>query len=133
MIRDTYKAIIALLLVTGYAGYSIHIYTDLPQASGTVDARVEQGKKLWQSYNCIACHQIYGLGGYLGPDLTNTYSLKGAAYIRAFLESGTNVMPNFNLSNEEMDALTAYMKDIDKTGNAAPSSFKLHLNGTIEQ
>lgn len=133
MFRESHKALIALLLVTGYAGYSIHIYTDLPQANVEQHIQVEKGKKLWQSYNCIACHQVYGLGGYLGPDLTNTYSLKGPAYIKAFLESGTNVMPDFNMNNEEMEALLAYMEDMDRTGIASPSSFKLRLNGTIEQ
>ena len=40
------------------------------------------GKVLYQKYNCTACHQIYGLGGFLGPDLTIVVSQqgKGEAY-----------------------------------------------------
>lgn len=133
MLRDTYKVMIVVLLLIGYAGYSINIYTDLPQENLKHNVQVEKGKQLWQSYNCIACHQVYGLGGFLGPDLTNTFSLKGPAYIKAFLQTGTNVMPDFNLNDEEIEAIITYMKDIDRTGIAAPSSFKLRLNGTIEQ
>ncbi len=39
-----------------------------------VGAPAAAGKLLYQKYNCQACHQIYGLGGYMGPDLTNVYS-----------------------------------------------------------
>ena len=58
---------------------------------------------VWQKYNCQSCHQLYGLGGYLGPDLTNVYSAKGKGelFIKAFLHAGTKQMPSFDLSKEE--------------------------------
>ncbi|MCH7870146.1 MAG: c-type cytochrome, partial [Planctomycetes bacterium] len=31
----------------------------------------KSGLAIWRENNCQACHQIYGYGGFLGPDLTN--------------------------------------------------------------
>jgi len=76
------------------------------------------GQQLWQNNNCWSCHQVYGLGGYLGPDLTNVYSSphKGPNYIKAFLNSGIKSMPKFNFSENEKNAIVAYLKLIDSTG-----------------
>ena len=73
----------------------------------SVTEETSNGKMIWQQYNCTACHQVYGLGGYLGPDLTNTFSLKGPEYIAAFLKSGTVTMPDFHLKENEIDALNS--------------------------
>ena len=50
------------------------------------------GKLIWQKYNCQSCHQIYSLGGYLGPDLTNVYSKynKSEEVLKHFFKGGTN-------------------------------------------
>ena len=97
------------------------------------DQEACDGKMVWQHYNCNACHQIYGLGGYLGPDLTNEYSLKGKDVINAFLISGTSTMPVFHMSEKEMNDLVAFLKDVDRTGSADPRTFTIYPNGTIEQ
>jgi nitric oxide reductase subunit C len=78
---------------------------------------VSLGKQLYQQYNCSACHQIFGLGGYLGPELTTAYSDKnrGEAYMRAMLQVGGNRMPNFHLAPQQIDALIAYLKYVDTT------------------
>ena len=67
------------------------------------------GQQLFQESNCIACHQFYGLGGYMGPDLTNVISNRGEAYSRAFISAGTASMPNFGLNQEEVTALVAFL------------------------
>ncbi|HEY0678577.1 MAG TPA: cytochrome c, partial [Chitinophagaceae bacterium] len=72
------------------------------------------------------------LGGYLGPDLTNVYSQKGPLLIKAFLQNGTPVMPNFHLSNNEIEALTAYLKHIDASGKSDPRTFTINIDGTIQ-
>lgn len=48
---------------------------------------VVQGKRVFQSYNCMGCHTIVGNGAYLGPDLTKLYGKAGPAWIAAFLPS----------------------------------------------
>ncbi len=127
------KSIILGLFITGFLFYSFYLYATLPKTSKFLTNNTERGKSTWQQYNCTACHQVYGLGGFLGPDLTNTYSKKGPEYIKAFLLKGTSVMPDFNLSDNEINSLLDYMKNIDASGNADPRSFIINRDGTIEQ
>ena len=61
--------------------------------------------------------QIYGLGGYLGPELTTVISQKnkGESYARSFIKSGTQKMPDFHLNDLEVNALVEYLKYVDET------------------
>jgi len=47
----------------------------------------KEGKKVFQSYNCMGCHTIVGNGAYFGPDLTDTYATVGPAWLAAYLPS----------------------------------------------
>ncbi len=133
MPRNHYKIVLFSLLCLSYISYSGYIYSSGPGAPHTADALADHGKKIWQENNCIACHQVYQLGGYLGPDLTNAYSQKGPAYIKAFLENGTEIMPDFGLSPDEITALIAYLQQIDVTGTADPRSFTISNSGMTHQ
>lgn len=130
---DRQRISVLMLLLSSFLCYSFYLYSDLPVKRINQDREAAAGKLSWQKYNCNACHQVYGLGGYLGPDLTNTYSLKSPAYITAFLQSGTATMPNFHLNGQEMNALLAYLQNIDASGKADPRTFTINTNGTIEQ
>ncbi len=97
-----------------------------------VEPEALKGKMIWQEKNCTACHQLYGLGGFLGPDLTNVYSTMGPEYIKAFARNGTSIMPAFALSDEELSFLTAFLQHVDATGHSDPRQFKISLDGTID-
>jgi len=127
------KNITAASLVVTFLFYSFHLYSSLPVKGKTVTEETSKGKLIWQQYNCNACHQVYGLGGYLGPDLTNVYSVRGSAYIQAFLKNGTTIMPNFQLTGREITDLTAFLESIDASGKSDPKTFSLKYDGTIEQ
>lgn len=133
MLTDKNKITVVIFLLIAFLGYSFFIYASLPSKAAKATIEVQTGKMVWQKYNCNSCHQVYGLGGYLGPDLTNVYSTKGADYIEAFLVSGTTIMPNFNLNKQEVETLIAYLQNIDASGKADPRTFKLNYDGTIEQ
>ncbi|WP_169051715.1 cytochrome c [Flavobacterium sp. H122] len=92
------------------------------------------GQQLWQKNNCFNCHQLYGLGGYLGPDLTNIYSNpnKGPGYIRAMLKSGVKTMPVFHFSKQETDALLSFLKEVDKTGQYPNYNANMKPDGWVE-
>jgi len=114
------KLAIFLFLLFTSAIYTLLIYT---KGTNCADERLLnqqalEGKMLFQEYNCQACHQIYGLGGYMGPDLTNVISSpgKGELYAYAIIQNGTGKMPNFHLNEREIKNITAYLGAIDKTG-----------------
>jgi nitric oxide reductase subunit C len=130
---DIRKTVIAITLLTAFLCYSFFLYAKLPMQHHFLTPQADRGKQLWQELNCGACHQIYGLGGYLGPDLTNVYSLRGPDYIKSFLTNGTPSMPAFHLSDEESLSLLAYLQHIDSTGVSDPRSFIIYYDGTIEQ
>ncbi len=92
-----------------------------------------KGQELWQKNNCISCHQIYGLGGYLGPDLTNIASnpKKGIQYAKAFFNSGIKAMPKFNFSEEEKNQLATFLKEIDETGYYPNKKAEIKSNGWV--
>ena len=92
-----------------------------------------QGEILWQKSNCTACHQLYGLGGYLGPDLTNVISRpgKGPNYVKAFLNSGVKAMPLFHFSEKEKDDIVAFLSHVDKTGYFPNTDAVLQNNGWV--
>jgi mono/diheme cytochrome c family protein len=47
----------------------------------------DDGKHVFQSYNCMGCHTMVGNGAYFGPDLTEEYRKAGPAWLAAFLPS----------------------------------------------
>jgi nitric oxide reductase subunit C len=133
MSSDKRKLTIFLLLAIAFLSYSFYIYSALPVANYGSSNESRKGKMIWQQYNCNACHQVYGLGGYLGPDLTNVYSLRGPAYINAFLSTGTVSMPNFQLTTEEKNNLIHWLKEIDSSGSSDLKTFRINYDGSIEQ
>jgi nitric oxide reductase subunit C len=133
MVNDRNKLLIFLLLFTGFLSYSFIIYTTVESEGIVVSTEAAQGKLLWQKYNCGSCHQFYGLGGHLGPDLTNVYSKRSPEYISAFLKTGTPVMPNFHLSETEIKALLSFLEQTNASGSADPRTYRLKYDGTIIQ
>ena len=93
----------------------------------------KKGKIAFQRHNCIACHQVYGLGGFMGPDLTNSMSTGNnkEAIARAYLKVGTLKMPNFELSEEEIEQLISYLKYLDEASIYPVVDFEISPLGTI--
>lgn len=98
-----------------YCCYSIWVYSKGTATAREMSSSEIAGKELFQQYNCQTCHQIYGMGGYLGPDLTYAISDKrrGEFYVKAILKSGGSRMPNFNLSDDAIEKITTYLKYVD--------------------
>lgn len=97
--------------------------------------KATKGRLIWQKYNCQSCHQLYGLGGYLGPDLTNTYrKINGSQEVlHYFLTSGNKQMPSFQLTSEEEQLLLDFLKFTNESGSADPRDYETLSNGMIEQ
>ena len=81
--------------------------------------QVAMGKMVWEENDCIGCHTLLGEGAYFAPELGNVYKRFGNSTdaIKAFIKSrpkdgvpGRRSMPQFNLSEEELDAIAAFLK-----------------------
>ena len=127
--------LIITVLVFLFSIYNFFVYTsENIQAPIKLNPEASLGLQIWQENNCWSCHQIYGLGGYLGPDLTNIYSNpnKGESYIKSFLNTGVLSMPKFNFTEEEKNAIVAYLKHIDSTGYFPNYNAKINYSGWVE-
>lgn len=127
---------IYVTMCTLFIVYSFSIYLQ-PYFKNTVadTTDIAAGRIVWQKNNCQTCHQLYGLGGYLGPDLTDVYSApgKGKDFIKAMLTTGIKQMPAFHLSDQEFTQLTAFLKSVDESGNSDPRKFTKLKTGMIEE
>lgn len=127
--------IVIIVLVSLFAIYNSIVYT---QGTSNTAPKLSQnaiiGEKIWQDNNCTACHQLYGLGGYLGPDLTNVYShpSKGPNYIKAMINSGIKAMPKYDLSEEEKEHLVSFLKNVDQSGFYPNYNAKWNRIGWVE-
>lgn len=72
------------------------------------------GEALYQRLGCSNCHQIRGIGGTSGPDLTNIGSRQAKAWLFGFLKDPAKVrpgtaMPAVKATDAEIEALTDYL------------------------
>lgn len=131
--RIFFWSLFLLFIIDGIVIYSSGSDNDPAQKFLTEGAK--KGKLLFQEYNCISCHQLYGLGGYMGADLTNVMSAKGKGevFVKTFIQYGTKGMPNFHLTESEVNSLTEYLNYVDKTGISPVRNFEIKYDGTITQ
>lgn len=81
--------------------------------------QVAAGKLVWERNNCIGCHTLLGEGAYFAPELGNVYTRFGNSTeaIKIFIKSrpaegvpGRRSMPQFNLTEEELEAVAQFLK-----------------------
>jgi nitric oxide reductase subunit C len=84
-----------------------------------ITEKVALGKKVWEDNDCIGCHTLLGEGAYFAPELGNVYKRFGNSTeaIIGFIKSrpangipGRRSMPQFNLSDEELEAVAEFLK-----------------------
>ena len=80
--------------------------------------KVALGKLVWEENDCIGCHTLLGEGAYYAPELGNVYDRFGKSKeaIMAFIKGrpvegipGRRSMPQFNLSDEELEAVAEFL------------------------
>jgi len=95
--------------------------TRLPERDnrGEITEQVALGKLVWEENNCVGCHTLLGEGAYFAPELGNVYQRFGNSTeaIKAFIASrpkegvpGRRSMPQFNLNEQELDAIAEFLK-----------------------
>ncbi len=123
-----------LIFLLFYFIYSFFIYTQEAEsiaANKIITPLAYEGRLVFQKYNCISCHQLYGLGGYLGTDLTNVTSKKGAYYVSAVIKNGMLKMPNLNVEDKEIISLIEFLSFVDSSGVSPVIEFETEWYGII--
>lgn len=111
----------ALLIFIALTFDTVH---QIPERSNEVDMTesVVAGKKLWEDNNCVGCHTLIGEGAYYAPELMNVYQRRGASnevtfkgYMQGWMAAqpldapDRRKMPQFNLTNEQVDNLSDFL------------------------
>lgn len=90
---------------------------------------VRHGKEVWERNSCINCHTLHGEGAYFAPELGNVMTRWGVtddpegAYemLDGWMQAqpsgieGRRQMPRFELTEEEMRALSEFLRWADET------------------
>ncbi len=82
------------------------------------------GAQLIVQYDCRSCHQIGGEGALKAPNLngiTQRISDPAQVTLRLWLQNpravkGNTAMPNFHLSDSEIEAIIVYLTQVDSQG-----------------
>ena len=117
------QEIILGVLVLVYISVSVVAYTDFPKEAEQqpLSDLEREGLALWRTNNCQVCHQLYGMGGFLGPDLTNRVTDETPdSEVSWILASGSRQMPAFDLQLAEQEALFAFLRAVNRTGQSLP-------------
>jgi nitric oxide reductase subunit C len=111
----------SLFFVLVFLGLTFHTTRALPERDHreNITEQVVRGKQLWEENNCIGCHTLLGEGAYFAPELGNVYQRFGnnKEAIKGFIRSrppegvpGRRSMPQFNFTDEELEALAEFLK-----------------------
>lgn len=81
------------------------------------ESSVQNGQRIFSERKCAACHTLQGTGGKVGPDLSTVGATRDEAWLKAFLSNPKSVYPNtimppFRGTDEERDALAAYLRSL---------------------
>src|SRR5450830_1810362 len=106
-------------------------------ARSNVDQLTEsviRGKGVWERNNCVGCHTLLGEGAYFAPELGNVFKRRGGdegfkPFLHAWMKMqplglpGRRAMPQFNLSDQEVDDMAEFLKWSSKidTNNWPPN------------
>lgn len=94
---------------------------------GAITPVVAKGKIVWEENNCVGCHTLMGEGAYFAPELANVYDRfgKSTEAIKGFIQSrpvegvpGRRSMPQFNLTEEELEAVAQFLKYVSEIDDA---------------
>ena len=111
---------LALLVIAWFALAPPRFWLNMTKA---VEPTAAVGAQLVEQYECRACHRIAGEGALKAPsldDITLCSDDPVHVTLRLWLRDpgavkGDTAMPNFRLSDSEIEAILAYLTEIDQT------------------
>ena len=117
----------SLFFFVVFAGLTAHSHLYAVNTSTNNDKLTEsvaRGKHVWEKYACINCHTILGEGAYFAPEVGNVFFRYGGRddpegakdAIKEWMKAqpsgveGRRQMPQFNLSEQELNDLADYLE-----------------------
>ncbi|MCA9756542.1 MAG: cytochrome c [Candidatus Eisenbacteria bacterium] len=79
--------------------------------------RRQEGRMLFEQYQCLGCHEFGGDGGHVGPALDGVGSRRRPAFVLAMLEHPDRVVPGTAMEDKklwdsEAEAITTYLMNL---------------------
>lgn len=112
MFKPQWKKRLISFLVLCFGIQTVLVYSDARSVPLTEAAL--QGRVLWHQHACQTCHQLYGQGGFLGPDLTNVSSRIDSTRFASLLQVGSGQMPPLRLNDLEVAAISEFLRHMDQ-------------------
>jgi len=112
MFKPSSKKIMLSVLVACFVIQSGLVYSD--DVDIVLSGEAVEGRKLFHDGACQVCHQLWGQGGFLGPDLTNAASRLDQTRLASLLTVGSGQMPAFDYSEEQIRYMRAFLEEIDR-------------------
>jgi nitric oxide reductase subunit C len=117
-----------ILIFVGLTVHSHNYIVNKSTAAAPLTEDVAGGKFVWERHTCINCHTLLGEGAYFAPELANVMTRWGVAddpdaafeILKAWMDSqpsgieGRRQMPQFNLDDEQIRALAAFLLFVDQ-------------------
>lgn len=100
------------MLVAAFTLQTVLVYSD--ERIDPLNEAAQRGRLLWHRSGCQVCHQLYGQGGFLGPDLTNAHSRVDSVRFHSLLTVGSGQMPAFRFTIDEIADLRAFFMAMDR-------------------
>ncbi|KPV40463.1 cytochrome C [Thiohalorhabdus denitrificans] len=116
----------SLFFILLFLALTFDTHGTFPERTNTenLTEQVAHGKEVWEENNCTGCHTLHGEGSFFAPELGNVYTRRGPEFIKSWIKAqptgapGRRQMPNFDLTEEELDALVAFLKWADEMDTA---------------
>ena len=75
---------------------------------------IDEGRTLFEEYQCLGCHQLGDRGSEIGPPLDRVGMRRTSEYVAALLENPDRIVPGTDMKNhelwdEEIVSLTVYL------------------------
>ena len=113
-----------ILIFLGLSAHSHRYIVTTSTDAETLTESVVAGKHVWERHACVNCHSILGEGAYFAPEVGNVFFRYGGRddpegakdAIKEWMKAqpsgveGRRQMPQFNLSEQELNDLADYLE-----------------------
>ena len=120
----------------GLTAHSHYYMVNTSTDQAKLTASVARGKHVWEKNSCINCHTLLGEGAYFAPEVGNVWDRWGGKedpaaardILKAWMQAqpsgapGRRQMPQFNLTDRELNDLADFLEWTNTLTTISPTS-----------